>query len=476
MKMRSVWQSFLLLIICFAGLLPACGVGAGQQHDQDDAILLMISSYTVLLEGGEAGSLGFHGGGRMLLLNPQVRVTSTREVDTLIDLYSDLYESNLAKIYEQYPERAEQMARQLETQHQEKIDDLLRQKQRLRARRRRRRWGLFRRIGRGLARVARFIGRTTRTIVVEGGRLLAQYAVNEIKQRVRDVFEGRVNVLIERVASKFGPLAPFVQGKLKHVLERWWIRLRDRVSGRLARQRRETQTAEARAALQGEPARSDGDEEKTDLETVIDPAEFAGDDECEPDRGWISDYWEKYVVPALKEDGKNCSDTSDYFHCLEQKADEGLCPGDAHAACELVYEEILPTGAGQVVTIVDDSAYYRDGDNHLEITFPLSGGPASGYMHVNYSDDFMGADSCVVDHIFTYTGKFDPNTCTIVGTAMDTFGIQEEEEGDCLGYPDSYERSVQFGMEIRNGVLYTCGDQGEDRLLCESYRIEDYLK
>ncbi|MGD2059205.1 MAG: hypothetical protein PVI04_10790, partial [Anaerolineales bacterium] len=227
MKMRSVWQSFLLLIICFAGLLPACGVGAGQQHDQDDAILLMISSYTVLLEGGEAGSLGFHGGGRMLLLNPQVRVTSTREVDTLIDLYSDLYESNLAKIYEQYPERAEQMARQLETQHQEKIDDLLRQKQRLRARRRRRRWGLFRRIGRGLARVARFIGRTTRTIVVEGGRLLAQYAVNEIKQRVQDVFEGRVNVLIERVASKFGPLAPFVQGKLKHVLERWWIRLRD---------------------------------------------------------------------------------------------------------------------------------------------------------------------------------------------------------------------------------------------------------
>lgn len=438
-------------------------------------MLLMISSYTVLLEGGEA-ALGPGGGGRMFSLSPQVTATSASEVETLIDLYSNLYETNLAKIYEQYPDRAEQMVDRLDAQHQDKIDDLLRQKQRLQARRRRRGWGLFRRIGRGLARVARFIGRTTRTIVVEGGRLLAQYAINEIKQRVRDVFEGRVNALIEKVASKFGPLAPFVQGKLKGVLDRWWIRLRDRVSGRLAQQRRGTQTAEARAALQGEPPTDGGVEERADLEKVIDPAEFAGDDECEAGRAWIADYWDEYVVPSLKEDGKNCSDSNDYYHCLESKADEGLCPEDAHAACEAVYEAILPTKPGQVVTVVDNSAYYRDGDNHLEVTFPLSGGPVSGYMHVNYSEDFFGEDACIVDLTFTFSGSYDPHTCSLLGNATKSLVYAEAREGDCLGYPEPYEKSVRFGMEVRNGVLYTCGDGGTDRLLCESYRIDNYLK
>lgn len=469
-------KSFLLLILFLVGLLPAsCSAVSSVKHEQDDAMLLMISSYTVLLEEDDA-ALKLGGGARMLSIPPQVQAASAREVETLIDLYSDLYESNLAKIFEQYPDRAEQMVDRLDTQHQEKIDDLLRQKRRLEARLRRRRWGLFRRIGRGLSRVARFIGRTTRTIVVEGGRLLAHYAISEIKQRVRDVFEGRVDALIERVAGKFGPLAPFVQGKLKGVLDRWWIRLRDRVSGRLARQRRGTQTAEARATLQGEAPTNHEDEGQVDLESVIDPAEFAADDECEPGIGWIREYWDEYVVPSLKEDGKFCSDTDDYYHCLEAKALEGVCPEDVQAACEAVYDEILVGEPGQMVVIVDDTGYYRDGDNHLEITFPLSGGPASGYMHVNYSDDFMGVDSCIVDHTFTYTGTYDLQTCTIVGSAVDSFWYQEEEEGDCLGYREPYERTVRFGMEIHNGELYTCGDEGQARLLCEFYEIADYVK
>ncbi|MDF1521181.1 MAG: hypothetical protein P1P73_11990, partial [Brevefilum sp.] len=149
---------------------------------------------------------------------------------------------------------------------------------------------------------------------------------------------------------------------------------------------------------------------------------------------------------------------------------------DAHAACEAIYDEILPTKLGQVVTIVDDAGYYRDGDNHLEITFPLSGGPVSGYMHVNYSDNFMGEDSCIIDNTFTFTGNFNPTTCTIVGNAIDAFWYQEDEEGDCIGYAEPYERTVRFGMDIDNGELYTCSDQGQDRLLCELYYIADYVK
>jgi hypothetical protein len=468
-------NSLILAVVFLVGFIPSCVVNDRTGYSQDDAMLLMISSYTVLLDGDDAAhKLG--GGVRMLSIHPQLQATSASEVETLIDLYSDLYESNLAKIYEQYPDRAEQMVDQLDAQHQEKIDDLLRQKRRLEARRRRRRWGLFRRIGRGLSRVARFIGRTTRTIVVEGGRLLAHYAINEIKQRVRDVFEGRVSAIIQKVAAKFGPLAPFVQGKLKGVLDRWWIRLRDRVSGRLARQRRETQTAEARAGVQGESSTNGEYDEAEDMESVINPAEFAGDDGCEPSRAWIPDYWEEYVIPSLKEDGKYCSDTGDYYHCLEEKADEGLCPDVVHEACEAVYEQILPTKPGQVVTIVDDKAYYRDGDNHLEISLPISGGPVSGLMQVNYSEDFFGEDSCVVDLTFTVSGTYDTSTCAVKGNAIKTLNYVEAREDDCLGYPEPYEKSVRFGMEIRNGVLYTCADGGTDTLLCESYRLENYLK
>jgi hypothetical protein len=471
-------RTLILLMIFLGGLLPACGAGSRVNRSQDDAMLMMISSYTVLLEGEGDASLGLGSGGRMLSISPQVTATSASEVDTLIGLYSDLYNSNVEKIYEQYPDRADQLIERLDAQHQEKIDDLLRQKQRLQARRRRRRWGLFRRIGRGLARVARFIGRTTRTIVVEGGRLLAQYAINEIKQRVRDLFEGRVNAIIARVAGKFGPLQPFVQSKLKRVLDRWWIRFRDRVSGRLAEQRRGTQTSEARAQERAEPSTDQESGEALDLETVIDPAEFAGDDECDQGRAWIEDYWEEYVVPSLKEDGKYCSNTSDYYSCLVEKADQGMCPEDAHEACEVDYAGILPTKPGQVVTIVDDSAYYRDGDNHLEITFPLSGGPVSGFMAVNYSEDFFGEDACVVDFTFTYSGTYDPSTCILQGNATKTLNYVEAREEDCLGYPEPYEKTVRWAMAIRNGHLDTCGasDLAKDALICEGYGISEYVK
>jgi hypothetical protein len=474
--MRIGKNSFLLLIVFLAGLLPACERGAGRDRDPDDAMLLAISSYTVLLEGSESTSLGLSGGARMLSLSPQVKISSAREVDTLIDLYSDLYNSNVEKVYEQYPERADQLVDGLNDQYQAKVDDLLRQKQRLQARRRRRRWGLFRRIGRGLARVARFIGRTTRTIVVEGGRLIGQYAINEIKQRVRDVFEGRVDAVIKRVASRFGPLAPFVQGKLKRVLDRWWIRLRDRVSGRLAEQRQGTQTAEASAAVERQQSTGDEDKEPADLETVIDPDEFAGDDECAPDRSWIPEYWEEYVVQSLKEDGKYCSDTSVYYHCLEQKADEGLCPEVVHEVCEPLYDQIFPTDPGQVVTIVDNTAFYRDSDNHLDLTLPLSGGPVSGFMAVNYSEDFFGEGACIVDLTFTFSGTYDPSTCIVAGNAIKTLNYVEAREEDCLGYPEPYEESLRFGMEIRNGTLFTCSAEGQGQLLCESYKLSDYVK
>lgn len=438
-------------------------------------MLLMISSYTVLLEGGEDAALGLRGGGRLLSLRSQADATSASEVDMLINIYSGLYNSNVEKVYELYPDRAEQLIDRLDEEHQKKIDDLLAQKQRLQARRRRRRWGLFRRIGRGLARVARFIGRTTRTIVVEGGRLLAQYAIGEIQRRVRDVFEGRVNAIISRVAGKFGPLGSFVQSKLKHVLDRWWIRLRDRISGRLADQQRATQTVRAAANAGGDSATGNKDDSNPDVGSVFDPAEFAGDDECGEGGVWIQPYWDEYVVPALKEDGKNCSNSSEYFTCLKEKSAQGLCAADAHEACEAFYDAIPPSKPGQVVTIVDDGAYYRDSDNHLDITFPLDGGPVSGSMLVEYTDNFPTTDGCYVTRTFTFTGTYDPESCGLTGSAIETLNYVEKNEEDCLGYREPYEESVGWGMQIRNGDLDTCG-QAPGALICHGYDIADHLK
>lgn len=467
-SMKSNRKAFLLLILFLTGLSPACSMASRDRYDQDDAMLLLISSYTVLLENGDT-ALGAGGGGRMLALSPQVTAPSTSEVDTLISIYSSLYNSNVEKVYERFPERADKLVGMLDEEYQAKVDRLLQQKQRLQAKRRRRRWGLFRRIGRGLARMARFIGRTTRTIVVEGGRLLAEKAINEIKQRVRDVFEGRVNAMIAKVAGKFGPLAPFVQSKLKCVLDRWWIRLRDRVSGRLAAQQRATQTAEARAYIQDAPpaGQQDGEENEfqiSDFEEALGRGE-SGD--CAGDGSWIDAYWNDTVVPALKEDRKNCANTGPYYSCLVQKSAEGLCAADVHEACESVYESLwtLPEG---MITLETSNIFtnplWQSAEFNME--FGGRGGTVSGtHEHVRVFDRY--GFTCTYYFSMEFGGTFDTSTCLMQGSGTWTLELSEEGlDGECANYGcdwghEGCTRSHQWALKLEDGEFTCVSDLSE---------------
>jgi hypothetical protein len=467
LRIQSVILVGMFLLEGLAGCSGSDRLVPGRS--QDDAMLLMISSTTRILEG-EGVAAGVLRPGMAPIL--QAGRTSN-EIGILVGIYEDLYGRYAENLAAFDPQLAEKFSDRLADEYQAKVEPLLARKAKLDASRRRRRWGLFRAIGRGLGRFAKFIGRTTVTIVREVGRELAQRTVTMVKQRVRELFEGRVNTFIARLASKFGPLGPFVQGKLKAALDRWWIRTRDRVSGRLARQA--TQTAEAGVAAAQLPAEGEAEPAEAEPQQVpIDESEFGGD-ECDPSGAWYDDYWEQIAVPALKQDHKYCSDWSPYSSCVYEQARQGVCEEEAHAACEALYEAIPPVGGGATVTIVDDAVYHLDADNHFDITFSLHGGPVSGYAAWDWWDNFFGEGRCYVNSTFTFKGSYDPDTCILSGTGVRTMEKHEVEEGDCLGVGDSYEETIPFRMDLHRGTLNTCAEPPSSPL-CLLEEIGDYLK
>jgi hypothetical protein len=464
-------RSVILLLIFIGGLVPACGLGSLSNHDQDEAMLLMISSYTILLSDGETAALNLPGSGMVQSLRLQATATSAREVDTLINIYSDLYNANVEKAYELYPDRADQLVDRLEEQYQLKVDNLLEQKESLRAARRRRRWGLFRRIGRGLGRIARFIGRTVRTVVIDQARSLAENAIAEIKQRVRDVFEGRVNTLIAKVAGKFGPLAPFVQGKLKRVLDRWWIRLRDRVSGRLAQQQRGTQTAQAKATSRNLPSEDEAKPVPTYSEEEFD--RLMGMDDCGEGSDWVDAYWENTVIPALKEEGKQCANTAAYYNCLMEKSGQGLCAEDAHEACEQVYQSLWAIPPSSIT--LDESAVTTPlkmmwSSFDFQMSFNGFGGAVNGsHQSVRVFDD--DDPPCTVTSDLEFTGTFSPLTCRMQGTVTRTLSLSDPGPAGACWYhgcdfgSEGCTRQYQWALELKDGIFY-CVPDLSDGYLC----------
>jgi len=463
--------SLILIVMFLLEGLAGCGGSEGPtpRRSQDDAMLLLIAGTARVLEG-EGVTAGVLRPGMAPV--PQAGGT-VNEIDTLVGIYEDLYTRYAQNLEAVDPQLAAKFSDRLGEEYQAKVEPLLARRLKLTASRRRRRWGLFRAIGRGLSKFARFIGKTTVTLVQAGSRMVLQEAVNMVKGRVRELFEGRVNTLIARLAAKFGPLGPLVQGKLKAALDRWWIRTRDRITGRLARQA--TQTAQAGVAAAQPPAAEaiESDDVEAD-EVSIDESEFAGD-ECDTSGSWYEDYWDQIAVPALKEDHKYCSDWTHYSSCLYAQARQGVCAEDAHAACEELYAAIPPTGGAATVSIVDDAVYHLDSNNHFDITFSLGGGPVSGYIAWDWKDDFFGEGRCVVESTFTFTGSFDPNTCILSGTGVHTMNKLEVQEGDCLGVGDSFEKTIPFRMDLNKGTLNTCAKLPSTPL-CTLETIGDYIK
>ncbi len=185
-------------------------------------------------------------------------------------------------------------------------------------------------------------------------------------------------------------------------------------------------------------------------EEVDQDAQDADESSCQTD-WWSISFWEDEVLPELLNSDKRCGNFHPYQTCLEERARAGDCLEDAFATCETAYQDILSTGSGKVVKIVDDQLYHRDDDNYFDFSFSLSGGPVTGTLLIDYQTDYEGGDYCRVTLEKIYQGTFDPATCVLSGTVAVTQRHEESRNDICWGEP--YERVENWSMTIKDGVI-----------------------
>jgi hypothetical protein len=187
-----------------------------------------------------------------------------------------------------------------------------------------------------------------------------------------------------------------------------------------------------------------------DIEESEIQSQPAGDDSCEPN-WWSTAYWEQNILPELQASDKRCGSFGNFQRCLSERALEGDCPGEAIVNCESVYDQILSINSGQTVKIVDDKLLSHGTENHFDITFSMNGGPVSGSLLIDYQTDYGDGDYCKVTTVKTFTGSFNPETCTLTGTAEAVQTHEESRNEICWGEP--YERVENWRMVIKNGIL-----------------------
>jgi len=276
-------------------------------------------------------------------------------------------------------------------------------------------------------------------------------AVGPVGRRiVRNVGSQAVDVVLSGGTLGGGVVRKLLIKEARNIGEAELKRLLERGIGRLL----EGQAAIAQAAGISKCTEENMDEARQQVAGDVGQPEIQvqpeGDDSCEPN-WWNTAYWEQNILPELQASDKRCGSFGNYQRCLSERALEGDCPAEAVANCASVYEEILSTGSGKIVKIVDDQLKSHDGDNHFDITFSMNGGPVSGSVLIDYQTDYGDGDYCRVIVAKSITGSFDPGTCTLTGTAQAVQTHEESRSEICWGEP--YERVENWRMVIRNGVL-----------------------
>ena len=175
MKSKTKTISHLFLLFVFAGgLLPACGSpeDAKTPHDQEDALLLQISSHVRLSGEPDLASYALKAppAYKAALMHPMFAPASKTELDIYVDLYStyintlykrgNLTDSNIDRLVDQLDAKVKRLAKRSE------------QLEKRRQRRRRGLAGFFRRVGRGIGRFVRQLGR--------GLGKAAEYLIKEV--------------------------------------------------------------------------------------------------------------------------------------------------------------------------------------------------------------------------------------------------------------------------------------------------------
>ncbi len=158
MKHTLQWfLSVVLLGVILFETLAGCSAQSGVSflRPQDDAMLLMIASTVRTLEGEGVTAGVLRSGMAPVVVERSARAGQTaNEIGIMVGIYENLYtrySENLAAVD---PRLAEKFSDQLGQEYQAKVEPLLAKKAKLDASRRRKRWGLFRAIGRGLSKFA----------------------------------------------------------------------------------------------------------------------------------------------------------------------------------------------------------------------------------------------------------------------------------------------------------------------------------
>lgn len=274
---RTTAHIFLLCVFA-GGLLPACGPPANLEtpHDQDDALLLQISSH-VRLSGEpdlESYVLKAPSAYKLAYNLPALAPNSTTEVDILVDLYTT-YASRLHSQGNLTDSNIDRMVKSLDI----KIKNLNVRSQQLEKRRRRRGRGqarFFRRVGRGIGRFARQLGR--------GVGKAVEYLITEVAPEV-----------IRDMVLTGQPLTAKI----------FWKGVRKAVRSRLKR------AVGLNLAKQGVPleilaeAGLDSDlEEEQEPETEVQPAEPEVEQEPETEEQPVEPEEEVEVLPVISANGQ----------------------------------------------------------------------------------------------------------------------------------------------------------------------------
>ncbi len=290
-------------------------------------------------------------------------------------------------------------------------------------------------------RILRNVGSEAAEVVLSGGSLSGGVIRKLLIKEARGVGEAELNRLLERGVGTFlQSQAALAQA----------AGISDCTADKLEEARRQVS----------------GDMDEPEVQPQ--PAE---DDSCEAN-WWSTAYWDQNILPELQASDKRCGSFGAYQTCLGERAQQGDCPEEAVANCKSIYEQILSTSSGQIVKIVDDKLFNHDDDNHFDISFSMSGGQVNGSVLIDFKTDYGGGDYCLVTLTKSFTGSFDPSTCTLTGTAEVVQTHEENRNDICWGEP--YERSENWSMIIRNGQLGPGGPYNQ--LVGETYPVGNYLK
>ena len=308
-------------------------------------------------------------------------------------------------------------------------------------------------------RILRRVGPKVADIVLSGGGLSGGVLRRILIHEAREVGRAELNRLLNRGLERF------LLGQANLA----------RAAGAVDCSQEELAAARQRMQ-EGEEDAPVPEEVQDEPQPALNSDEFGSDEDfCQPGDPWLTAAWEETVVSRLKEDGKHCFSSREYYSCLQDQETAGVCPLDAFAACEDVYQQLLPSGGG-TVKITDNTAYFRDSDNYFEITFPIQGGAVSGYTAVNYEEDKGSGDICSVSITYTFSGSFNPSTCQLQGSGTKTLNWGENRPHVCLGYPEPYDDAAEnWSMILKNGRFHITGAPSGFPQLGD-YNLRDYLR